>query len=136
MTLNKNSGKLSLRPHHAFCIRFLDLDQLIRGQEFARAISKIKEFTQCHRDLTITIIEGPDQLCKSCPHCINNKCENPFGNEEAVRKWDWKILQELGITYEKDITARELLRLITDKAPLQFCKSRCPWKTICGVFRN
>jgi uncharacterized protein len=136
MTSGENLETLSLRPHHIFCDRFLPIDHLIRGEEFARAVTKIKELTQSESDLIITVIEGPDQLCKSCPDCKNNRCENPFGNEEAVRRWDSKILKGLGISYGEEITVRVLLALIREKAPLEFCQTRCPWKTLCGVFSN
>ena len=127
---------VSLRPHHLFCDRFLPLDDLIRGREFACAVSKIKELTQLESDLIITVQEGPDQLCKACPDYRNNRCENPLGNEEAVRKWDSKILKGLGLSYGEAITVRALLALISQKAPLEFCQTRCPWKTLCGVFGN
>jgi hypothetical protein len=67
MTFGANPEKLRLRPHHIFCNRFLPLDDLIRGKEFARSVNQIKEFTQSESDLIITVTEGPDQLCNSCP---------------------------------------------------------------------
>jgi len=134
MTSGKNLEILRLRPHHIFCDRFLPLDNLIRGKEFACAVNKIKELTQSESDLIITVIEGPDQLCNSCPDYNNNRCENPIGNEESVRKWDSKILKGLDISFGEEITVRALIALIREKAPLEFCQTRCPWKTLCGVF--
>jgi hypothetical protein len=136
MTFGANPEKLRLRPHHIFCNRFLPLDDLIRGKEFVRAVNQIKEFTQSESDLIITVTEGPDQLCNSCPDYKNNRCENPFGNEEAVRRWDLKILKGFSISYGEEITVRALLALIREKAPLELCQTRCPWKTICGVFSD
>ncbi len=136
MTSSENPETLRLRPHHFFCDRFLPLDNLIRGEEFSFALSKIKELTQSESDLIITVTEGPDQLCKSCPDCKNDCCENPIGNEDAVRKWDSKILKGLGISYGQEITVRVLLALIREKAPLDFCQTRCPWTKLCGVFSN
>jgi hypothetical protein len=134
MTFGENPETLRLRPHHIFCDRFLPLDGLIRGEEFTLAVNKIKELTQSDSDLIIIVTEGPDQVCKSCPDYKNDRCENPFGNEEAVRKWDSKIIKGLGIYYGQEITVRALLSLIKEKAPLDFCQTRCPWKTFCGVF--
>ena len=134
MTFGANPEKLRLRPHHIFCNRFVPLDDLIRGKKFARAVNQIKEFTQSESDLIITVTEGPDQVCKSCPDYRNDHCENPFGNEEAVRKWDSKILKGLDISYGEEITVRTLIALIREKTPLEFCQTRCPWKTLCGVF--
>lgn len=134
MTTGEDYKTLRLRPHHIFCDRFLPLDGLIRGEEFTLAVNKIKELTQSDSDLIIIVTEGPDQVCKSCPDYKNDRCENPFGNEEAVRKWDSKIIKGLGIYYGQEITVRALLSLIKEKAPLDFCQTRCPWKTFCGVF--
>ncbi len=136
MTAAEDREALSLRPHHIFCDRFLPLDDLIRGEAFARAVKNIKELTQSESDLIITVHEGPDQLCRSCPDYKNNRCENPLGNEEAVSKWDAKILKGLGIAYGQALTVRALLALIRAKAPLEFCQTRCPWKTLCGIFKN
>jgi hypothetical protein len=134
MISGETPEKLRLRPHHIFCDRFLPLDNLIRGEEFAATVNKIKELTQSESDLIIIVTEGPDELCKSCPDCKNDRCENPIGNEEAVRKWDSKIIKGLGISYGEELTVRALLSLIRKKAPLDFCQNRCPWKTLCGVF--
>ena len=131
-----NPEILRLRPHHIFCDRFLPLDNLIRGEEFARTVNEIKELTQAESDLMIIVAEGPDQVCKFCSDFRNERCENPLGDEEAVRKWDSKILKGLCISYGQEMTVRELIELIRKKAPLDFCQSRCPWKTICGVFDN
>jgi hypothetical protein len=131
--LDGNPGKLNLRPHHIFCDRFLPLEELLRGEDFAYTVNKIKELTQ-RNDLIINVTEGPDHVCQSCPDYKNGRCENPVGNEEAVRKWDLKIIKGLGISYGQEVTVGELLELIIEKAPLEFCQTRCPWKTICGVF--
>jgi hypothetical protein len=134
MIFSENPGTLRLRPHHIFCGRFLPLESIVRGEEFACAINRMKELTQSESDLIVTVTDGPDQLCDYCPECKNNRCENPFGNEEEVKKWDAKVLKGLGIIYGEEITLRALIALIREKAPLEFCKTRCPWKQICAVF--
>jgi len=133
MTSGENPETFRLRPHHIFCNRFLPLDNLIRGEEFARAVNEIKELTQSESDLIVIVTEGPDQLCNYCPEYKNNRCENPIGNEEKVRRWDSKIQKGLGISYGEKITVKALLALIREKAPLDFCQTRCPWKTLCEV---
>jgi hypothetical protein len=134
MTSDGDQETLRLRPHHIFCDRFLPLDALIRGEEFADAVNKVKELTESESDLTITVTEGPDRLCIACPDYKNDRCESKFGDEEEVRKWDSKIIKGLGISYGQEITVRALLELIEEKAPLEFCQTRCPWKRVCGVF--
>jgi len=109
------------------------LDLLVRGEEFARAVNEIKELTETESDLIIIVTEGPDQLCDYCPDYKNGRCENPIGDEEKVRRWDAKIQEGLGISYGEKITVKALLALIREKAPLDFCRTRCPWKTFCGA---
>ena len=82
----------------------------------------------------IEVIEGVDILCLSCPECAGNRCESPHGNEEEVRKWDVKALKGLGISYGERRTAKAFRELVEAKAPLEFCRTRCPWKEVCKVF--
>ena len=133
MSASEKPEVLRLRPHHIFCSGFLPLELLVRGEEFARAMNEIKELTETESDLLVVVTEGPDQLCDHCPDYRNNRCENPNGDEEKVRRWDARIREGLGISYGEDITVRELRALIREKAPLDFCQARCPWKAICAV---
>ena len=55
-------------------------------------------------------------------------------NEDKVRKWDAIILKGLGISYGEKRTIQELREIIGRKAPLDFCRTRCPWKAICTIF--
>jgi hypothetical protein len=135
MTFGKNIEILRLRPHHILCDRFLPLNNLNRGEEFNQAMHAIRERTTSESNSIITIVEGPDQLCEACPVCKNNRCESPYGNEEEVRKWDSKIIKGLEISYGKKISVREIHTLINKKTPLEFCLTRCPWKTVCNVFQ-
>lgn len=125
---------LRLRPHHIFCDRFLPLELLIRGEEFARAVDEMKGLTRPESGATIMVTEGPDQLCVHCPDYRNDRCESPAGGEEKVRRWDARILEGLGISYGDRVTVKELLALIEERAPLVFCRDRCPWKAVCRVF--
>ena len=133
MIFDQDPGKLKLRPHHLFCNRFLPLAVLARGGEFARAVERINELTQAESDLTVVVTEGPDQLCAYCPECRNNRCENPLGDEAKVRRWDAKIREGLAISYGEEMTVRDLLALIGERAPLDFCRTRCAWISVCEV---
>jgi hypothetical protein len=125
---------LRLRPHHIFCDRFLPLELVVRGEEFARAVDELKELARPDSDAAIVVVEGPDQLCVHCPDYGDGRCESRLGDEEKVRKWDEKIREGLGIAYGQRLTVRALLALIEEKAPLAFCATRCPWKAVCRVF--
>ncbi len=136
MTPDENPETLRLRPHHIFCSRFLPLDSLVRGEEFARILHELRKLTEAESDVTVIVTEGPDQVCQYCPEYKNNRCESPIGDEVKVRRWDARILEGLGISYGEKITVKELLALIGEKAPLGFCRTRCPWKDFCAVNKN
>jgi hypothetical protein len=57
-----------------------------------------------------------------------------LNEEEKVRRWDTRVMEGLTLKYGNRKTAGELRRLINHNAPLDFCRNRCPWKTICTVF--
>ncbi len=128
--------EVRLRPHHIFCDRFLPLDNLARGEDFARAVHEIQTLTQSESDVVVIVTEEPDQLCHACPDYKNGRCENPMGNEEEVRKWDARIRQGLGVSPGDRLTVRALLALIEERAPLDFCRDRCPWRAFCKVFAD
>lgn len=134
MNTDRSVEKLKLRPHHIFCDQFITIDFSDRGEEYTRIAEMIKKVIRSGTDRTIEIIEGVDDLCMACPLCQNDRCQSPQGNEDAVRKYDGRILKELGLSYGEKRSAQGLRMLIEQKAPLEFCRSRCPWKASCRVF--
>ncbi len=125
--------KVRFRPHHIFCERFLKIKLPNRGEEFERVSQKVRNIIERQDDVIVEIIEGIDELCQTCPDCMDGRCQNPRGNEEAVRKWDDIILKGLEINYGEVRTSKDLRILINQKAPLNFCKSRCPFRSSCAV---
>jgi len=53
----------------------------------------------------------------------------------AVRKWDSIILNGLGVSYGETRTSKEWRMLVEQKAPLKFCRTRCPFRERCSVFK-
>lgn len=85
-------------------------------------------------DTLIEVTEGVDDLCGPCPNLADGRCTSPFGDENEVRKWDARILQGLGLNSGMQLTTGAL-RELTDRAtPLDFCRTRCPWRSVCTVF--
>lgn len=125
--------KVKFRPHHIFCMRFLQAEFPERGEEFEHADQRTKDIIQACDDTPVEVTEGIDELCRVCPDCREDRCENPQGDEEAVRKWDNIILKGLGVSYGETKTSEEWCMLIKKKAPLDFCQTRCPWKSSCAV---
>jgi len=126
--------KMKLRPHHLFCERFLKVELPDRGAEFEQVQQKIIDIIESDDDSLVEIIEGVDELCRVCPDLEDGRCQNQFGNEEAVRKWDGIIIKGLGASCGEARTSEEWGRLIEQKAPLAFCRNRCQWKSICTIF--
>jgi len=83
----------------------------------------------------VEVIEGIDELCRVCPDCRDERCQNPRGDEEAVKKWDGIILRGLEINYGEARTSRDWRILINQKAPLTFCEMQCPYRSSCTVFQ-
>jgi hypothetical protein len=121
------------RPHHILCERFLTLAFPERGEEFARTKRKAVEVIGSQEDTLVEAIEGVDAVCRSCSNCQNDRCESAAGDEGAVRKWDAIILKGLGVTYGETRTAGKWRALISEKAPLPFCTSRCPFRAKCTI---
>jgi hypothetical protein len=127
--------KARFRPHHIFCERFLEVKIQNRSEEFERVSQQRKETIERQDDAVVEAIEGIDELCRVCPDCRDERCQNPKGDEEAVRKWDGIILKGLEINYGETRTSNEWRVLINQKAPLNFCKTRCSYRSNCTVFQ-
>jgi len=127
--------KARFRPHHIFCERFLEVKIQNRGEEFERVRQERRETIERQDEAVVEAVEGIDELCRVCPDCRDERCQNPKGDEEAVRKWDGIILKGLETNYGETRTSKEWRVLINQKAPLNFCKTRCPYRSSCTVFQ-
>jgi hypothetical protein len=127
--------KAKFRPHHLYCERFLKVDIPNRGEQFEKVSQKVKDIIGRRENVIVEITEGIDELCRECPDCRDERCQSPRGNEEAVKKWDDIILKGLEVNYGEAKTSKDWRLLIQQKAPLDFCKKRCPFRSNCTVFR-
>lgn len=127
--------KARYRPHHLFCERFLKVEVPDRGEEFERVSRERRDAIETEDDVVVEVIEGIDELCRVCPDCRDERCQNPRGDEEAVKKWDGIILRGLEINYGEARTSRDWRILINQKAPLTFCEMQCPYRSSCTVFQ-
>lgn len=127
--------KARYRPHHLFCERFLKVEVPDRGEEFERVSRERRDTIKTEDDVVVEVIEGIDELCRVCPDCRDERCQNPRGDEEAVKKWDGIILRGLEINYGEARTSRDWRILINQKAPLTFCEMQCPYRSSCTVFQ-
>ena len=136
MTSNQHPAELRLRPHHIMCEPFLVLETFNRGEAFNILANRIKESLESQADTLIEVIEGVDDLCQACPLCRDARCQSPDGDENAVRKWDAIVLKGMAISYGDRLTARHLLALIKQKAPLPLCLTKCRWRNNCRMMSS
>lgn len=87
-------------------------------------------------EIVIEVACGVDELCHHCSHLGEGKCVSPLGDEAKVRRWDFMVMEGLGLNYGERKTAADLKRYINQTVPLDFCKNRCPWKFICTVLNQ
>ncbi len=133
MTTGREPSDLRLRPHHIMCEPFLVLENFDRGQAFNALADLIKKSLVTESDMVIEVIEGPDDLCRECPLCKDNRCQSPDGDETAVRKWDAIVLRGLEVTYGDRLTGAQLMGRIKRKVPMSLCLTKCRWKNSCSV---
>ena len=133
MTTGREPSDLRLRPHHIMCEPFLVLENFDRGQAFNALADLIKKSLETESDMVIEVIEGPDDLCRECPLCKDNRCQSPDGDETAVRKWDALVLRGLEITYGDRLTGAQFMGRIKRKVPISLCLTKCRWKSACRV---
>jgi hypothetical protein len=121
---------MKLRPHHIYCYHFTNFTDISRGKQLSEAKERIRYLwssQNTNEDQYIEVKEGADTLCEVCPHFDGKGCSNPKGGDEGVRKWDLRIIGELGINFGQKMKVSELNMLIKNKAPLNFCLTRCPY---------
>lgn len=124
---------MTLRPHHLLCLRFRPVEFPDRQGEFAETDRMVKDALKPESQFMIRVAQGVDDLCRACPNCVVDRCEDPRINEEAVRKIDAMILKDLGVSYGDAMVSKEWNDLIVRKVPLDFCLSQCPVKAECKL---
>jgi hypothetical protein len=83
-----------------------------RGGEFGQVSQKRRDTIERQDDAMVEVIQGIDELFRVCPDCQDERCQNPKGDAEAVRKWDGIIVKGLGINYGEMRTSKERRTLI------------------------
>lgn len=133
LPVNSHDGTnlLRLRAHHICCLPFLRTELEDRGSDYRQTKNKIKTLLS-QPEAVITVIDGVDELCWRCLHCIDERCRSPQGNEDKVRKWDAILLKELGLPSSTCLTSQQWQEIIKQKIPFKLCQ-KCQWKQACSV---
>lgn len=132
MALDSSPESFRLRPHHLFCLQFLEVEITGRGEEFSRMFSRITKLLRHESEPLITIVDGVDDLCGPCPDRRDDRCASAVGDETEVRKLDAIILKGIGLGVGEVMPADRLRSVVLEKAPIRWCR-RCPWREGCSV---
>ena len=121
--------EIRLRAHHLLCIqKFVG-----EGYDgvFTQNLAKIVTYLRAHPETEITVIEGCDEVCKSCPNNVGETCTDG----EKITELDGGVLDTCKlICGERDTwknlsnRARELI-FKTDKFE-KICGA-CQWYNLC-----
>ncbi len=123
---------LKLRPHHIFCLPFIDLNGAQLDRTFYEALVRTKELLTADGDVLITAVHGVDDICRVCPSCVNDRCQSPPIQEDKVRRLDTFLLKELGGEYEEALPVAEWRSRISHGWPYKLCRF-CRWGEHCGA---
>ena len=85
-----------LRGHHLICLQFY------RGEGYSEDFVKnLESVLEKARERGVLIVEGADDVCRSCPYLIDGKCSYKEGAEEEIRYLDMLALTLLGLSAER-----------------------------------
>ncbi len=127
---------IALRPHHLLCLRFRIVVFPDRSGKFPETEKMVMDAIRAESAVMIHVAEGVDGLCRACPNCGADRCDDLKGNEEVIRERDALILKGLGISYGTAMTSGEWSDLIAGKVPMEFCLTLCPARAECVVTRE
>ncbi len=121
---------IKLRGHHLICLHFFR-----NGPEPLR--TKVLEVIQrAEQGEEIEVVEGPDEVCTSCPYFKNGVCTFTENAEEEIREMDKKALELLNLKPGTKVKWSDLkTKLQTDKNIVrtwveEYC-STCDFKETC-----
>ena len=126
--------KLKLRGHHLLCLKGF------QGYGYDENFTKNMTYINSIRKINTTevsIVNGPDDICMSCPNLKNDICENELQNEQII-KMDNEVLKKLDFT--KKYNSVELFEKIdklfsTEESVNKICFD-CKWSEKCLFYQK
>ncbi|HET6515060.1 MAG TPA: DUF1284 domain-containing protein [Thermodesulfovibrionales bacterium] len=118
-----------LRGHHLICLRFFQGEGY--SPEFVHNLTAVLNLAR-DGDI-IEHCDGPDDICRRCPHLHDEKCRYTETAEAEVRGMDEKALSLLRLDRGKFVRWRQL----RERLPEVFHEwyglycTRCAWKGAC-----
>jgi hypothetical protein len=126
--------KLTLRGHHLLCLK--GFQGYGYDNDFVKNMTSInsKRKLDC---TTVSIINSPDDICKSCPRLKNGICEDKTQNEEII-KMDNEVLDKIDAS--KEYNAIKLFKMVDDifntrDSVSEICFN-CMWSEKCLFYQN
>lgn len=126
------NADLRLRGHHIYCLLFSKAQFSNRGSIFLETEARVKQVIRSEPDKIVEIVEGMDDLCRVCPLLVGDQCQSPGGEEQKVRKWDARVLADLGLSVGTILSVCQLQDIFRAKSPIPLC-ARCRWRESCGI---
>lgn len=130
----------SLRGHHLICLHFF------AGQGYdSKFIANLESAVYRAKSIGATVIEGPDDVCSSCPNLDGSICAESEGAEAEVRNMDSEALRLLGLRPGEAAGWDAISRRLSDAFPLwhkSFCLGPsefvpgCRWISACRASRH
>lgn len=121
-------GKAFLRGHHLICLHFFQGEGY--GPAFIQNINRVLSKLKKSRG---RVVEGPDEVCLSCPHLKEAECRYRQGSNEEIEYLDKLALRLLGLkpgdAFSFPKIKSQLLSVIEEwerKACLN-----CDWRNVC-----
>lgn len=114
-----------LRPHHLICLQFYK--GLGYDKDF---VEKLNQVVASWEKFPVKVVEGPDDVCSSCPNLENEKCRL---GEEKIRTKDDLAKQFLGIKEETWVEKRWIKEKVREflKDWLEKSCKDCVWNYVC-----
>ncbi len=119
---------MRLRGHHLVCLHFY------HGEGYsAEFIERLDGLLADARATGVEICEGPDDVCKGCPHLREEVCEYSPDSEGEIRRMDETALLLLGLAaggYAAWEDLKNDLPGIFSRWRDEFCQG-CDWRAAC-----
>jgi hypothetical protein len=119
---------LNLRGHHLICLNFF------KGEGYDEVfIKNLKEILGKMEKENIKVVEGFDDICKSCPYLKDGKCQYEEGAEEKIREQDKVALELLKIKEGEIVKWEEIKNKLLEVFSQwyeRYCYD-CDWLKVC-----
>ncbi|MGE5239625.1 MAG: DUF1284 domain-containing protein [Chloroflexota bacterium] len=119
---------MRLRGHHLVCLHFYHGEGY--GAEF---IKRLDALLADVRAMGVEICEGPDDVCRACPHLMGEVCEYSLDAEGEIRRMDKTAFLLLSLApggYAAWEELKNCLPGIFSRWHDEFCKG-CDWRVAC-----